>query len=437
MRVCFIALCIAGISTAWTVADEPVRFTDTEAAKAFQAGAYDKAVIELLRLRETNPENLLVLRYLAMSYDRLGQFKDSLRVYIEALSLAPGNVALLYHSGETLYRLRYADDARRHFLLVLERAPGTDYAAQARSYLDALAHQRVARRPQGEPRRISLYAEVGYAHDDYRIPGAPGEPDQHSRNDRLTEYVSAEAHLVRRPKLLVSVDFSGYGAQYVHNRDTANDLWQGSAGATLQYSGHLGRTPAVGTLKAFHQEVRFDGGPDYSESDGATLGLQMGLLSNAVTRLYYRYTSDRFEDDGFNAAFSSRDAEVHAGGLQQTVYLLDGNAWIIASAAYQENQAEGLNYDFDGPTCGALVSVPLFSGLRLDLAYEYAKDVYRHFTGPERRETDRQEWSASLYRWFGRNLLVRVRYAETDENSTIPGLSYERTGAGMSVAYVY
>ncbi len=437
MRARLTALFLAGWTASWAAAEEPIRFTDTVAAKAFQAGQYETAATELLRLRETNPHHLLVLRYLAMSYDRLGRFNDALRVYIEALSLAPDHVALLYHSGETLYRMRYAEDARRHFLLVIERAPGSEYAAQAGRYMDALTRQRVARQPQGEPRRIGLYAEVGYAHDDYRIPGAPGEPHQDSRNDRLTEYVSAEVNLVRRPQLLASIFFSGYGAQYVRNRDAASDLWQGSAGATLQYSGELGRTPAVGTLKSFHQEVRFDGGPDYSESDGATLGLQLGFLTNAVTRMYYRYTNDRFENDGFDAAFSSRDADVHAGGFQQTIHFAGGAAWFTASAAYQENRAEGRNYDFDGPVFGARLDVPLFRGLRLDLAYEYAEDTYRHFAGPVRRETERQEWSASLYRWFGRTVLVRVRYADSEEDSTIPGLSYDRTGMGMSVAYVY
>lgn len=435
-RVCTFLL-LAALAFASARAEQPLHFTDTPAAKAFQAGRFEEAVAELLRLRETNPDNLLVLRYLAMSYDRLGRYNAALLVYIEALSIDPENIALLYHSGETLYRLRYADDARRHFQLVLAGAPESEYAALARQYLDAITYQVVARRPPGEPERISLYAEVVYAHDDYRIPGAPGEPDQNSRNDRITEYLSAELNLVRQPRLVASIDFSGYGAQYVRNRDTAQDIWQYGAGATLQYSERIGRTPAVGSLRYVHQEVRFDGGPDYSESDGATIAVQLGFFSNGVTRVYYRYTSDRFENDGFDAAFSSRDAELHAGGLQQTIYLFDRSVWFTASAAFQDNQAEGLNYDFDGPTYSALVSVPLVVGLRLDVGYEYAKDVYRNFTGPTRRETERHEWSASLYRWIGRSLLVRARFADIQEDSTLPGLSYDRTGVGVSAAYVH
>ena len=412
-------------------AEAPVRFTDTEAAKAFQAGAYEKALEELLRLRETNPDNLLVLRYLAMSYDRMGRYTDALRIYLDALKRAPENAALLYHSGETLYNLLYADDARRHFQRVVTLAPGTEYAAYSRDYLDALDQQRVSRQAPGAPRRFSVYAEVSFLHDDYDLP------DEFSRTERISEYLSAEVNLVRTPRMLVSIDFSGYGAQYLDDRDENQDIWQATAGATVQHRGQWGRVPAVSTLKAYHQEVWFDDGPDYSESDIGSLGLQLGLTSNTITRVYYRFTDDRFEDDGFDPAFASRDGENHAGGVQETLYFLQRNAWLTLGASFEENRAEGDNYDYDGPTYSALLSLPLPYAFRLDLGYEYAEEVYRNFAAPVRRETERHEWSGSVYRWIGRSVLVRLRYAEIEEDSTYPELAYDRRGIGMSVAYVY
>ena len=95
-----------------------MRFTDTDAAKAFEQKRYQKAEKEFLRLLETNPDNLLILRYLAMTYDRQGHYTEALKTYARALKQAPQHVALLYHSGETLSHSYHADDARRHFLLV-------------------------------------------------------------------------------------------------------------------------------------------------------------------------------------------------------------------------------------------------------------------------------------------------------------------------------
>jgi hypothetical protein len=46
--------------------------------------------------------------------------------------------------------------------------------------------------------------------------------------------------------------------------------------ALIQRSGRLGAVPLVGTLRGSHQWVRFDGGPDYSESSSGTAGLQAG-----------------------------------------------------------------------------------------------------------------------------------------------------------------
>ena len=437
MRRCILALCLAGFAASWAAAAGPMRFTETDAAKAFEAGRYEEAVTELLRLRETNPENLLVLRYLAMSYDRVGRFADALKTFAAALQRSPRNVALLYHSGETLYRTHYADDARRHFQLVLDLGPDTEYAAYARAYLDALAQQAVARQSPGAPRRFGVFLEIGAQRDEYDVVGADGVTRQKSETDRITEYLSLEWYLLRRADWVANLELSGYGAQYVGDEDGRQDLWQYAAGGLLQRSGRLGRVPVTGSVRGSRQWVRFDGGPDYSESSMGTASLQLGLTKESRTRVYYRYTDDEFEADGFDPAFSSRDAEVQAGGLQHTAYFLARKAWLTLGAEFQQNDAEGLNFVYEGPQYQASLSVPLALGVRLDLGYEYAEEDYRDFAGPVGRETTRNEWSGSLSRWFGRSVLARLNYREVDEDSTIPSLSYERRGYGVSVAYVY
>jgi tetratricopeptide (TPR) repeat protein len=193
-----------------------MRFTETDAAKAFEAGRYEEAVTELLRLRETNPENLLVLRYLAMSYDRVGRFADALKTFAAALQRSPRNVALLYHSGETLYRTHYADDARRHFRLVLELGADTEYASYARAYLDALAQQQAAaRQSPGAPRRFGVFLEIGAQRDEYDTVAADGVTPQESESDRITENLSLEWYLLRRADWVANLELGGYGAQYV------------------------------------------------------------------------------------------------------------------------------------------------------------------------------------------------------------------------------
>ena len=437
MRTLLLTLGIACGVASWAAAAGPLRFVDTDAAKAFEQKRYPAAEKELLRLLETNPDNLLVLRYLAMTYDRQGRYTEALKFYVRALQLAPRHVALLYHSGETLYHARYMADARRHFLLVQELAPGTEYATLARQHLEALSQQRVARQAPGTPRRFSVYAEVGVQRDEVDYAKAEGAAREVSASTRLTEYLSLGVYLLRRPDWVLNLEASAYGAQYLEDEDERQDIWQTSAGAFLQRSGRLGAVPMVATLRGAHQWVRFDGGPDYSESSSGTAGLQAGLTKQTTTKAYYRYTDDQFDAQGFDPVFSSRDAENHAGGLQHTFHFLKRQGRFTLGAEYQENQAEGLNFIYVGPQYSASLSLPLFWGMRLDAGYEYEEEDYTDFSGPVARETERHEWNGALSRWFGRSFLGRLSYSEIEEQSTVETLSYDRRGYGVSVAYVY
>ena len=437
MRIFFPTLLLACGVASWAAAGEPMRFVDTDAAKAFEQKRYPNAEKECLRLLETNPDNLLVLRYLAMSYDRQGRYTEALKTYLRALKLAPKNVALLYHSGETLYHAHYVGDARRHFQLVLQFAPDTEYATLARMYLDGLAPQPAARQAPDTTQRIGVYAEVGVQRDEVDYADAAGASRMASKSTRVTEYVSLEAYLLRRPDWMINLEASGYGAQYLEDEGDRKDIWQYSAGGMIQRSGRIGAVPVAGTLRGSEQWVLFDGGPDYSESSIGTATLQAGLSPQTTTTAYYRFTDDRFEEKGFDPGISSRDAENHVGGLQHTFHFQNRQARLTLGAEYQDNHADGRNFIYEGPQYSAALSLPLAWDVRLDASYEYAEEEYTDFVGPVARETERREWSGALSRWFGRSMLARLSYSEQEEESSLDVLAYKRRGFGVSVAYVY
>lgn len=419
------------------VAQAPVRLSETPAAKAFLEERYDVALAEFEKLAAANTNNVLVLRFLALSYDRLGRYDDAIGTFKKALALAPENVALLFHSGTTFYNAHYVEDARRNFDRVLSLGPDSEYSKLAQQYLDVLAQQESAQQSPGAARRASLYVQLGYQNDDNTTQAPPGEAEAGTRADRITDYVSVELNAVRSPAWLVGLEFSGYGAQYGKDQNVSKDLWQTGAGVLVQYSGSLGGVPVVGTFKGHQQWVRFDGGPDYSESTGATAGVQAGFTPHSTTRAYWRYTNDRFDDDGFDPAFSSRDGDNQAAGLQHTIFFLDRQAWFTLGAEYQENDADGMNFVFDGPRYTVSLSLPLFYGVRLDLGYDHTEEDYTEFAGPVARETTRREWNSALSRWFGTHVLVRLNYSELNEDSSIATLAYDRRSYGLSVAYVY
>ena len=418
-------------------AQGPMKLADSAAGKAFLAEQYDVAAREFEKLAASNPDNGLVMRFLAMSYDRLGLYEEAIRTFRQALEQTPDNVALLYHSGTTFYNARLVEDARQNFLRVLALAPESEYAQLARSYLDAMLQQRTVQQAPGAPRRLSLYFQVGFQQDDYRYAGPEGEGTVAAKSSQISEYLSVELALVRTAAWLLSAEYVAYGAQYLDDSPEQRDLWQTGPGLTLQYSHRFGCVPVVGTLKGFQQQVHYDGGPDYSVSYGGTAGLQLGLTGNSSTRIYYRYTDDDFEEDGFDPLYSSRDADNHAGGLQHTAYFFDRQVWLTLGAEYQWNNAEGSNFVSAGPNYQGLLSLPLLADVRLDLGYQYEDEEYPDFVGPVARETTRREWNAALWRWWGTRVMTRLNYSEADEESSLAVLSYERRYYGVSMAYVY
>ena len=85
MAVIVLATTIAG-ATASAYA-QTQRFRDTEAAQAFAARDFECAVVELDKLRELNPENVLILRFLGITLDQLDRDGDAIDIFSDTLDL--------------------------------------------------------------------------------------------------------------------------------------------------------------------------------------------------------------------------------------------------------------------------------------------------------------------------------------------------------------
>lgn len=136
---------------------ETLPLLDTPAGKAFKARQYDVALAEFKRLAEANPKDVLILRYLALTLDRLRRYDEAIKVYQQALAIAPENPALHFHLGTTYYKAGLPDKADESFHKVLDLAPDTLYGKIARQYLEAFTQQRVQLQP---PTLLNLLAYI-------------------------------------------------------------------------------------------------------------------------------------------------------------------------------------------------------------------------------------------------------------------------------------
>jgi hypothetical protein len=253
---------------------------------------------------------------------------------------------------------------------------------------------------------------------------------------RVVEYASAELRLLRRPGWLGLLEGSTYQAQYPDSAFEGFGLSTYGLGALLQRDTTLARLPLVLLARYGYTWVFLDGDA-YSGSHTATASVQVDEAHWTATNVYYRYTRDDFEEEGFDPTISSRDADNHAIGIAQILYFADRQGQVRVAYEYQENRARGLNFDLDGHKVTVSASAPLPGGVQGELAAEYARERYPSFQGPVRRKTDRWGVRGSLARWFGGSFLVRLTGAWSTEQSSYATLEYDRWVVGASLSYAY
>lgn len=70
-------------------ANAQTHFADTRAAQAFKAENYELALEGFTNLAQVNPDNPLVLRYLAITQRMLGQYSQSIQPHLRTLEISP------------------------------------------------------------------------------------------------------------------------------------------------------------------------------------------------------------------------------------------------------------------------------------------------------------------------------------------------------------
>lgn len=431
-------LCLLAWALASPVWAQGLAFVDTPAGRAFKAQQYAVALVELERMVAADPRDVLALRYLGITLDRLGRYPDAVDAFHRALALEPESAATHFHLGVTHYKARAPELARASFLRASQLAPGTLYDQTALRYLDALAQQQAELQRSGAPMLFSLFADVGVQYDS-NIPAAPsghGLFDGKRGGIRIVEYLAAELRPLRRPGWLGLIEGSTYQAQYPDSAFEDFRLSTYSLGALLQRDTTLARLPLVLSARYGYTWVLV-GGDDYSRSHAVTGSVQLDEARWTATSVYFRYTRDDFEDQGFDPAMSSRDADNRTVGVAQILYFADRGGQLRIGYEYQSNRARGLNFDLFGHKATVSASAPLPGGIQGELAAEYARERYPSFQGPVRRETDRWGIRGSLARWLAKSVLVRLTWAWTSEQSTYRVLEYDRWVVGMSVRYEY
>ena len=409
----------------------PRAFLETPAAEAFKAGDFEAALAGFRALLESDPDDPLVLRYLAITLDRLERHDEAIESLRRALEIRPDNAALHFFLGVSAWKARQVDLAVESFRRAAALAPDSAYAERAQGYLGALERQAAADELEGAPRDWTLKLTAGLQFDDNVPAQADGLEDGGLRGyESLTGDIVLFESGGLRLKGLGFVYFSHHTES-----DTQDfDLMVFEPGAELGYAFAPFGLPALASVRYGYDFTLAEGDP-FSSTHEVTSAFAVRPHEQAMTRFHHRLSIEEFKDDGFNSSVSSRDGIDNAVGITQYVFCCGQEHYLFGGYEFSVKDAQGDNFDRHSHKITGGAGVVLPYDVRVELYGEYAADDYGNFVSTRSRQTHRHAASLVIKREFIEGFVGSFSYSYSDENANFEALDFTRHVLGVAGSY--
>ena len=366
----------------------PETFLQLPAIQAFKEGRFQEAIDGLRQVPVSGPEDVIVLRYIALAYQQLGDHQQAVAVIDEGLAIAPDNAALLYFRAVSLLELSAPEQALQDLNRVVALAPDSIYAQQGQQILGSLqALVDTGAAAPAEEQDWSLRLEAGTQYDT-NIPAAPDGFGSSTGGFRVFERATGSAEIWSDGPWSASVDADLYGSQHLDNEFRDFDTILASAGLGLRHVTEIGDMP-VAFDAAYHFEAIWVGGEPFSRSHELQAGAVAAPTNDLLTQVQYTATFEEFDDDGVLPAVTSRDAVAHDFALTQYWFVDGRENYLFAGYTYGFAVADGSNFDRRSHTATVGGSTLIGGEVRLDADFTYVHEDYPDFIGPTQRKTDR------------------------------------------------
>jgi tetratricopeptide (TPR) repeat protein len=413
----------------------PEAFLQLPAIQAFKEGRYQDAIDGLRQIPIAGPDDAIVLRYIALAYQQLGDHAQAVAVIEEGLAVAPDNAALLYFRAVSLLELSRPENALRDLERVVALAPDSVYAQQSQQILGSLRALVGTGAAPAEEQDWSLRLEAGTQYDT-NIPAAPDGFGTPTGGWRVFERATGSAEVWSTGAWSASVDGDLYGSQHFDSEFRDFDTILAKAGGGLRHITSIGDVP-LSLDAAYHFEAIWVGGEPFSWSHELTAGTVAALTDDLLTQLQYTATFEEFDDDGVLPAVTSRDAVAHDFGLTQYWFVDGRDNYLYASYAYGFTVADGSNFDRRSHTATAGGSALVGGEVRLDAEFTYLHEDYPDFIGPIQRETDRFDLTLGASKEIFDDTELTASWTYVDEQSSINVLEYDQHVGTVSIVYSF
>lgn len=296
-----------------------------------------------------------------------------------------------------------------------------------------------ARAAEARPWNLSLRGWGGYdsnvaqvATDDTTFSGDGG----HSSSSVYGLMLAGDYRLYRAGRWQVTG--TGSLLQTINGDSDLNDfnLTSFSPGVAARYSFRAGSKPAKLSTSL---GLRWDalGGDRYAQ--GQSLNLDLSLKPSRASEVgwFASGSSNDFAEDGSQPELSSRDGIVYRSGLRGSLNFNNNRQALSGSLAWQENQAEGDNFDYRGPAAALQLRSYLVGPWSGALSLGCSRAEYFHYATTPQRESKNRDLRLSFYGPLAANLTADLSLGWGRSKAEPTAFQSERKNLTVGVTYAF
>ena len=411
--------------------------------RLFQEREFKKALKALDGLTKRYPSDPLLLRYRALTLDKLGRHKEAIAAYKQLLDRHPNHIPTHLFLGLAYARDGEPEEATRELHWVIEHSDSDDYRHWAQGQLSRIQKKRqhVAHRVHKKP---YLFGKVGVAYDSnpLLIPNNENLSPQSRRSgaDYILDLTAGYPLMLDRN---FRMDALYINETLLHDRgtDEVDFISQGVA-LDAKKRTFVNRRPVLWGAR-YDLRVNFLASDLFSVVNQLLLSADTIFWRHTRTELYGRVSYSNYGPDGSNPPVTSRDGYRGGVGVIQYVYpTKDYRSYLFLKEELSIADTRGKNFDREGSLTRVGLHAPVgrLGPVDLDLSTGFDYGAYPEFSSLStldlsgRRDSLVDVYAGLTYHWKP-NLATRGFYRFIHSGNNNGFFDRDRHIAGVEVLF--
>ncbi len=445
LRIIFIFFFVLSLSFASYAA--PVtsqEFLSTDFIKSFQKKEYDQALKECEALLKKHPHDALILRYRALTLEKLKQHKKAIELYQEILAAHPNDIPARLFLGLAYVKQGEHEKARKELRFVAKNASSKEYRHWAQAQLNRL-YKNVRSAAKPVKKKPYVIGKTGIFYDSNPLL-LPDNKDLLAKSKKAAALYMFEltagypVHLNKDSR----VDVLYIGQQYSHSHGAeAVDFTSQGFAVDAKKRTFIGD-------RSFLLGSRYDFRANFLRSDLFSLvnrffvSADTSFWPKTQTHFYGRFGILNYEPDGANPDRTSKDGVRGGIGVTQYFYTSDFKSFFFVKGEGNFNDTRGENFNRQGALAEVGFHTPflLFKKTDLDVSSGFDWGTYPDFISAssldttERRDKRWDVYVGLTHHWKP-GLATRVFYRFIDSVNDNDLFDRSRHLAGMEVIFSF